>query len=136
MHTKLPPVLVLRSVAEEVTQLRFRTTEFLITALFALIAVACNSADKPAATTKTSTPPQRAANSSQIPTVTANGVQRVTTAELQEKLQKNEAVVIDVRTEASYNVSHIRGATLIPHTEIAKRANELPRDKMIVTYCS
>jgi len=118
----------------EVTQLHFRLATLLGTALIAFISLACNSTDRSATNAPAS--PVRVARSPQIPTVTADGVQRITTAELQEKLQKNEAVVIDVRTEASYKVSHIRGAKLIPHTEIAKRANELPRDKMIVTYCS
>ena len=136
MRTKLQLQSSASVVPEEVTQLRLRFPVLVTAALFALISVACNSADKPARVTNASTPAQKTANSPQIPTVTADGIQRITTAELQEKLQKNEVVVIDVRTEASFNLSHIRGAKLIPHTEIAKRANELPRDKLIVTYCS
>jgi rhodanese-related sulfurtransferase len=51
-------------------------------------------------------------------------------------LAKKEAVVIDVRNEASYEAGHIRGAKLIPHDEILNRLNELPKGKLIVTYCS
>ena len=51
-------------------------------------------------------------------------------------LAKNEAVVIDVRSEDSYNAAHIKGAKLIPEVEVVKRSDELPKDKLIVTYCS
>ncbi len=51
-------------------------------------------------------------------------------------LDKNEAVVIDVRNEASFNSGHIRGAKLIPEAEVLNHINELPKNKLIVTYCS
>jgi rhodanese-related sulfurtransferase len=51
-------------------------------------------------------------------------------------LARNEAVVIDVRTDDAYNVAHIKGARLIPETDVAKRSDELPKNKLIVTYCS
>jgi rhodanese-related sulfurtransferase len=41
-----------------------------------------------------------------------------------------------VRNEASYNAGHVRGAKLIPVGEIANHLNELPKDKLIITYCS
>jgi 3-mercaptopyruvate sulfurtransferase SseA len=66
----------------------------------------------------------------------ADGVRRVTTAELKDMLDRNEAVVIDVRNEASYNAAHIRGAKLIPEADVVKRIDELPKNKLIVTYCS
>jgi rhodanese-related sulfurtransferase len=55
---------------------------------------------------------------------------------LKDMLDRNEAVVIDVRNEATYNVAHIRGAKLIPEGEVANRSDELPKNKLIVTYCS
>ncbi len=65
-----------------------------------------------------------------------DGVRRVTIAELKDLLDKNEATVIDVRNEASYNAGHIRGAKLIPEAEVVNRTDELPKNKLIVTYCS
>ena len=59
-----------------------------------------------------------------------------TTVELRDLLAKNEAVVIDVRNEPSWAAGHIRGAKLIPFADVVKHANELPKDKLIVTYCS
>jgi 3-mercaptopyruvate sulfurtransferase SseA len=65
-----------------------------------------------------------------------DGVNRVTVSELKEALENGDAVVLDVRGGPSFEVGHIKGARLIPSGEISSRANELPRDKMIVTYCS
>ena len=66
----------------------------------------------------------------------ADGARRVTVAELKDLLDKDQAVVIDVRNEASYNAGHIRGSKLIPEAEIVNHLDELPRNKLIVTYCS
>ena len=104
---------------------------------------ACNSTDgsgsgtsaaktkaSPSATTK---PP---APATQPSPQQGDGVRRVTTTELKEALDKGTAVVIDVRIDEQYKAGHIKGALHIPEAEIAARASELPRDKMIVTYCS
>ena len=66
----------------------------------------------------------------------ADGARRVTTAELKDMLARNEAVVIDVRNQASFDVGHIRGAKLIPEAEVVNHIDELPKNKLIVTYCS
>ena len=65
-----------------------------------------------------------------------DNVRRVTIAELREALDKGTAVVIDVRSEMQYNQDHIKGAMLIPEGQVAARAAELPKDKLIVLYCS
>jgi rhodanese-related sulfurtransferase len=52
-------------------------------------------------------------------------------------LQKEGKVfVVDVRSEDAYDLGHIPGAKLIPLNDIASRMNELPKDKLILTYCS
>jgi len=76
------------------------------------------------------------ASASPIAPAPADGARRITTTELQDLLAKNQAVVIDVRNEASYNAGHIRGSRLIPEAEIPNHLSELPKDKLIVTYCS
>ena len=69
-------------------------------------------------------------------TVYADGARRVTADELVAMMKNNDAVVIDVRNQASYDLGHIPGSKLIPAGEILNHLNELPRDKTIVTYCS
>ena len=49
----------------------------------------------------------------------------------------NGYILLDTRTQEEYDQSHIPGALLIPHTEIAQRAEEaLPdKDQLILVYC-
>jgi len=94
-----------------------------------LVLTACNSAEQKASKSSPLAPAAPA-------TTPADGARRVTIAELKDLLAKNEAVVIDVRNEDSYKAAHIKGAKLIPEAEVAKRSDELPKDKLIVTYCS
>jgi 3-mercaptopyruvate sulfurtransferase SseA len=65
-----------------------------------------------------------------------NGVRRISVEELRAALEKGAAVVVDVRSAEQYKAGHIKGAILIPGDEIASRSRELPKDKLIVTYCS
>ena len=94
----------------------------------AVILIACNGTDNTANSNA-----QKPAG----PQVTyADGARRVTIDELDAMIKNGEAVIVDVRNQASYDLGHIPGARLIPVGEIANRFNELPRDKTIVTYCS
>jgi thiol-disulfide isomerase/thioredoxin len=70
------------------------------------------------------------------PAAPSDGVRRITPEELRDTLAKGEAVVLDVRPEAQYKAGHIQGTLWIPDNEISKRIGELPRGKLIVTYCS
>lgn len=94
-----------------------------------LVLTACNSAEQ----LSKSSPLAGASPATKTP---ADGVRRVTVNELKDLLAENEAVVIDVRNEDSYKTAHIKGAKLIPEAEVAKRSDELPKDKLIVTYCA
>jgi ArsR family transcriptional regulator len=51
-------------------------------------------------------------------------------------MKEGTAFVVDVRSQDSYDMGHIPGSKLIPAGEILNHVNELPRDKMIITYCS
>ena len=65
-----------------------------------------------------------------------DGVRRITPAEAREAVERGRAVIVDVRGEDSYKAGHIKGARWIPLNDLGARAGELPRDKMIITYCS
>jgi len=65
------------------------------------------------------------------------GVNYVTADELNAKLNKSEDIVIlDVRSEDSFMVKHIKGAVNIPYTEFEGRTGELDSTKEIIVYCS
>jgi 3-mercaptopyruvate sulfurtransferase SseA len=61
---------------------------------------------------------------------------RITPAELQQLLRRRRAVIVDVRSLETYKASHIKGALSIPIDQVETRFRELPRNKMIATYCS
>ena len=61
---------------------------------------------------------------------------RIKPEEVRELVRQNKAVLVDVRGVDAYKTRHIKGALNIPYGETEERAGELPRDKMIVTYCS
>ena len=63
-------------------------------------------------------------------------MKRITTTELDDLMKQGKVLVVDVRNQQAYDLGHIRGAKLIPVGQVGERVKELPRDKMIVTYCS
>lgn len=69
-------------------------------------------------------------------TPTPDGARRVTIEEMESLVKEGKAVVIDVRSQDSYDAGHIPGAKLIPAGEILNHISELPKDKLIITYCS
>ena len=105
------------------------TFYFALIVLGAVIFAACNATDT---AVKNNKPAQLPGSD----TVYADGARRVTADELDTMMKNGQAVVIDVRNQASYDMGHIPGSKLIPAGEILNHLNELPRDKMIVTYCS
>jgi hydroxyacylglutathione hydrolase len=92
------------------------------------VLAACNGIDQSARTQKPTTLGPE--------TTYADGARRVTIDELDQMMKDGTAVIIDVRNQSAYDLGHIPGSKLIPSTEILNRTNELPRDKMIITYCS
>ena len=69
-------------------------------------------------------------------TTYADGARRITIEELESLMKNNEVYLLDVRTQAAFDAGHLPGSRLIPAGEILNHVNDLPRDKMIVTYCS
>lgn len=65
-----------------------------------------------------------------------DGVQRIGPAEAHAAADKGTAIIIDVRGAETYKMGHIKGSLSIPVNEFIARIKELPRDKMIITYCS
>jgi 3-mercaptopyruvate sulfurtransferase SseA len=65
-----------------------------------------------------------------------DNTRRITPEELKEEIAKDDVVIIDVRGESAYKIGHIKGSRQIPATEILAHVDELPRDKLIATYCS
>ena len=65
-------------------------------------------------------------------------VPRVEVEAAKAALDSGQAVIVDVRSEEVYNISHIAGALHIPlgafETDIANI--DLPKEQWIITYCT
>ena len=96
--------------------------------LVAVFLLACHGADN-----QSPTQTQKAVAAA---TPYPDGARRITIEELEKLTAEGKAFIVDVRTQDAYNVSHIPNSILIPSGEIVNPLNELPRDKIIVTYCS
>ena len=80
--------------------------------------------------------PGKSAPATGTTVVAADGVRRVTVAELQKMAEGGGVVIYDTRAKASYDQEHIKGALSLPHDEAAARAGEVPKDKTLVFYCT
>lgn len=65
-----------------------------------------------------------------------DGARRISGAEATVAVAKGNAVLIDVRSKEAYDSSHAKGAKNIPLGELLDRLSELPKDKLIITYCT
>jgi 3-mercaptopyruvate sulfurtransferase SseA len=93
--------------------------------------VACNSNEKPLSQApRTSPTPQQPASPP------ADNARRITVAELHDLWQKGDVLVIDTRAESAYKDEHIKGSISMPTGTVLGRIDELPRNKMIVAYCT
>jgi Rhodanese-like domain len=108
---------------------RVSLAAILILAVFAL--TACHKSGNIQTSERTGGSP-----STNSPAPPSDGVRRVTISELKDALEKGEAVILDVRGEVEYKLGRIKDARSLPLGLIAQRSGDLPRDKLIVTYCA
>lgn len=112
-------------------------TLILMTAMGLLaVLVACNSQEGNRGSGNTAQKAQTPQIAQTQPPQNLESARRITAEELHRLWQKDEVLVVDTRNEPSFKQGHIRGAILIPTNEFAARADELPKSKMIVTYCT
>ncbi|HSY50071.1 MAG TPA: rhodanese-like domain-containing protein [Thermoanaerobaculia bacterium] len=93
---------------------------------------AARNAPKPPA------PNERAATTSAPPPAepSLESVPRIPMPAFQQRRERGEIVVIDVRDVEDYTAAHIPGAMQIPLSYIQGELPYLPRGKPIVTYCT
>ena len=80
--------------------------------------------------------PQAAAPAKPQATATEETARRIKVDEARQALDKGKAVLVDVRNKDAYEASHAQGAISIPLADIGSRAGELPKNKLIITYCT
>ena len=62
-------------------------------------------------------------------------LQSINAAELVERIETGDVLVLDVRPELEYRSGHIPEARSIPIDELEARLSEVPRDQEIIAYC-
>ena len=61
---------------------------------------------------------------------------RISGEEARQAIAKGEAVLVDVRAKESYEAGHAKGAISLPLSDLPARMGELPKDKLVITYCT
>ncbi len=51
-------------------------------------------------------------------------------------LQRNGAILIDVRSNEEYNQGHLNGSIHIPHDRILEGVKKYSKDTILILYCS
>ena len=93
--------------------------------------VACNSNE-----TLLAQAPKTAATQPTPAAPPADGARRIGVAELHDLYAKGEVFIIDTRAEPAYKDEHIKGSISVPAGTVLSRLDDLPRNKMIVAYCT
>jgi rhodanese-related sulfurtransferase len=62
-------------------------------------------------------------------------LQTITREELEQRLQRGDLVLIDVRPEAEYTAGHIPGAISTPPDQLDRALDDLPDRGEVVAYC-
>jgi DNA-binding transcriptional ArsR family regulator len=62
-------------------------------------------------------------------------VEQLSAEELQQRLARDQVVLLDVRPESEYRAGHIAGARSAPLDELRSLLPTLPRRKELVAYC-
>lgn len=62
-------------------------------------------------------------------------VMRLSPAELRHQLDRGAVLLLDARPRLEYDAGHLPAAISIPIDQLPDRLDELPADKLIVTYC-
>lgn len=61
--------------------------------------------------------------------------EKISSSEVNAGLQSDQILLIDARPDNEYKAGHLPGAISFPVETIARRINELPMGKTVVTYC-
>ena len=88
------------------------------------------------ATSSNDTAAPQATKQAPAPTPAAEQTRRISIQETQDAIAAGNAILVDVRDEAAYKTSHIKGAKNIPLPRFEQRMGELPTGKLIITYCA
>ena len=106
---------------------------FIGLSLVALVAWSLTRASEPAPVVATQQPVQAA---QLAPTGGTETFERISIEEAKQLVDTGRAVFLDVRSIEQYKASHITGSMQIPVPLVQGEIPYLPKDKLIITYCT
>lgn len=59
----------------------------------------------------------------------------VSIEEAKRRMERDELMILDLRTKEEYDLAHIAGALLIPFSELSNTSEELNKSNKIILYC-
>ena len=104
-----------------------------LTAILSVIALAACNSNETLLSQNSSAPVNKAVTPPPPPT---DNAKRIAADELHKLWSSNQVLIIDTRAESAYQQEHIKGSISMPTGTVLQRIDELPRDKMIVAYCT
>lgn len=114
--------------------MRFIVSCAAMLALGIALLAACNSNDSQPKKQSVVTPNNSSAPQQQQ--APPDGIRRITATELKAEVDKSNVVIIDTRGPEAHAMNHIKGSIPFTEADVATRSGELPKDKLIVAYCS
>ena len=70
------------------------------------------------------------------PPATQETARRISVDEARQALAAGKAVLVDVRAKEALEARHAQGALSVPLSDLGSRAGELPKNKLVITYCT
>ena len=112
--------------------MRFLLLTLLAMAVGVMTLAACNS-NETMLSQNSSAPANKPATPATPP---PDNARRITVEDLHKLWATNDVLIIDTRAESAYQQEHIKGSISMPTGTVLQRIDELPRNKMIVAYCT
>ena len=113
-----------------------RLVKTIISTLVLIVAMGCADDPPEPETTGAAMAPEPSAVIPPASEMTIDQVERVSLEEFQDLINEGQVLIVDVRPAQSFIASHIPGSINMPLLNLSERMGELPRDRMIVAYCT
>jgi len=103
----------------------------------AIFAAGCTDAAAPrVVVNNTATPAMPAATKTVDEHGHEDDAPRIVLAEAKKEFDTGNAVFIDTRSSDTFKHEHVKGAINITNTDVASKADTIPKGKKIIAYCS
>jgi 3-mercaptopyruvate sulfurtransferase SseA len=93
----------------------------------------CKTSDASSSSNAAAPPVANQTTSAPVPN---DGARRIPIEEARAAVAKGEAIIVDARDANAYKSSHITGAINIYAPEAVNHIADLPKDKLVIFYCS